>query len=558
MPFRLLKLVRTPLAARYTCRPQLGVFSAVLWAATLLPQPQAAAFKEQIGYNALVTEFGSLAPDGSGVVVSQVEALQNGNYMPSASNSQFTGKTIVNGGGPSSGTSSHANGVGFDFYGNTSGVASGVTHITVYEADHYMNNILRMVAQTNPILQTFKVQNHSWIGSFPNTGQETQVLQRLDYVIDRQDMIAVVGMDNSAARTMEDFPLLATSYNGIAVGRSSGGHAIGLTALPAYGLGRQKPEVVAPADSVSRATAITSGVAAALYESGLGTDAVRSETMKAIVLAGATKDEFAGWSRTTTTPLDDTYGAGEVNVLNSYLIQSAGKQSGSANQPAGFVDWHGWDYSTLAEDGLLHYRFEVPEYQEVSLSAVLAWNVEIFDTNTGNLFHPDETLVNLDLKLFNSSSTFPGAIVDQSISTVDNVEHIYQMDLAPGTYTLQISHINDMDDSENESRDFGVAWRLDAVPTYREFGDYNGNGVVEAGDYTMWRNTLGSVVHLQADGDLDGIVDQDDYDVWATGFGISFIPAGASGVAVIPEPSAWLLALLSAAWAARRARRRCL
>ena len=35
-------------------------------------------------------------------------------------------------------------------------------------------------------------------------------------------------------------------------------------------------------------------------------------------------------------------------------------------------------------------------------------------------------------------------------------------------------------------------------------GDYNGNGVVDAADYTVWRDTLGSTTDLRANGDSTG------------------------------------------------------
>ena len=46
-------------------------------------------------------------------------------------------------------------------------------------------------------------------------------------------------------------------------------------------------------------------------------------------------------------------------------------------------------------------------------------------------------------------------------------------------------------------------------------GDYNLNGVVDAADYTVWRNTLGQVADgLAADGNASGTIDAGDYDVW--------------------------------------------
>ena len=47
-------------------------------------------------------------------------------------------------------------------------------------------------------------------------------------------------------------------------------------------------------------------------------------------------------------------------------------------------------------------------------------------------------------------------------------------------------------------------------------GDYNQNGVVDSGDYVLFRKTQGNSVpnFTGADGDGNGIVDQGDYDLW--------------------------------------------
>ena len=76
-------------------------------------------------------------------------------------------------------------------------------------------------------------------------------------------------------------------------------------------------------------------------------------------------------------------------------------------------------------------------------------------------------------------------------------------------------------------------------------GDYNGDGLVNATDYTSWRDSLGSTVTNPfdgADGNGDGMITSADYSVWRSNFGRS-TSAATKGVAV-PEPtSAWLLCL---------------
>jgi hypothetical protein len=76
-------------------------------------------------------------------------------------------------------------------------------------------------------------------------------------------------------------------------------------------------------------------------------------------------------------------------------------------------------------------------------------------------------------------------------------------------------------------------------------GDYNQNGVVDAGDYVVWRGTLNQSVSPNgsgADGNSNGTIDAGDYSHWAARFG-NLVPTSAAG-AGIPEPKSCLLALI--------------
>ncbi|TWT90495.1 Glucose / Sorbosone dehydrogenase [Pseudobythopirellula maris] len=105
----------------------------------------------------------------------------------------------------------------------------------------------------------------------------------------------------------------------------------------------------------------------------------------------------------------------------------------------------------------------------------------------------------------------------------------------------------------------GLAASQEGVVRYLLAGDYNNNGVVDAADFTVWRDSLGgSGVLADATGpDLagvpDGVVDTHDYDYWVTHFG-NTLPALAEAV---PEPAtAWLVGLLTLAWATQGRDRR--
>jgi hypothetical protein len=78
-------------------------------------------------------------------------------------------------------------------------------------------------------------------------------------------------------------------------------------------------------------------------------------------------------------------------------------------------------------------------------------------------------------------------------------------------------------------------------------GDYDASGVVDAADYVLWRDTLGSSSQLAADGDRSGTVDAGDYAVWRRNFGLS-APARSADVSrqSVPEPSTLAIAAVAA------------
>ncbi len=81
-----------------------------------------------------------------------------------------------------------------------------------------------------------------------------------------------------------------------------------------------------------------------------------------------------------------------------------------------------------------------------------------------------------------------------------------------------------------------------------EQGDFNGDGLVDAADYTVWRDNWLSF-DVPGDGDGDGFVGNTDYDVWTGQYG--GIQPAASVAA--PEPAtASLVALLLAMAGGRR------
>lgn len=117
---------------------------------------------------------------------------------------------------------------------------------------------------------------------------------------------------------------------------------------------------------------------------------------------------------------------------------------------------------------------------------------------------------------------------------------------------------------DNFSVLFGVAGtliegvvRFGPVPTFTApEGDFNGDGVVNSADYTVWRDNLGNPSGLANQGSLSGPVGAAHYDLWKSNFaatGGSLLSTSTT----VPEPSSLLvlLTLVGAAGSSSAARR---
>jgi cyclophilin family peptidyl-prolyl cis-trans isomerase len=88
-------------------------------------------------------------------------------------------------------------------------------------------------------------------------------------------------------------------------------------------------------------------------------------------------------------------------------------------------------------------------------------------------------------------------------------------------------------------------------------GDYDFNGVVNAADFSVWKNSFGSTTDVAADGNGDGVVNSADYTVWRNSLVLGTGSISEPGN-VVPEPTSAVLflAFLLVNSAIRRPRRR--
>ena len=403
----------------------------------------AADWREDSGYYALQAEMGVALPTGAGISVMQSEANAGG-YLPQATagtipftgTGGFSGKTFTPHSGASA-LSNHANAVATYFFSNGASMSPGVTDIHCWLADDFAVAL----ASGTPAVYAGSVQNHSWVGSFGMTSVDEGVLRRLDYMTGRDGTVVITPMNNGG--TM--MPLLANAWHSISVGLRNGNHPTSGTNTD--GSGRMKPDLVVNQDLTSYAGPSVASAAALLL------DAIRPafpaaddpRVVKALLLAGASKDRILPWRRSNTSkPYDAVWGAGELNILNSHRILTAGRSAAAGDAEVGL---RGWDAGTSSSAQPVRYFFTVPAGRSAStFSAALTWHRQL----SPPAFVP--SVADLDLRLFAAEAfALQGDPLDQSLSTADNVEHLFLRNLPPGQYALEVS-------SGTSGVLYGLAW----------------------------------------------------------------------------------------------------
>jgi hypothetical protein len=347
-----------------------------------------------------ITALRRFAPEltGAGISVAQVEVSSPGwQANPAAIGPMLCKMTWTCGSGSATNfpntlgsESGHANEVGRLFFS----AACGVTQFENYEASYFTSVVI-----PNEVPIIAKIVNQS----FTYFARNTRVDQSYDNYASKYNVLFVSGAGNSGWGRSP-----GTAYNGLSVAAYGGASSVG----PATD-GRAKPDITVPASATSFSTPLVSAAAALLMQAGVSD----IRLLKALLLNGAQKP--ADWTNSATSPLDQRYGAGVLNVFNSWRQLRGGRQMPEAP----ITSRRGWALITIA-GGIRHgYSFDVDRSR--SFTATLVWLRNYGCTNINNL----------DLLL----KTVAGELVSRADSSVDNVEHVHVPNLLPGSYVLEVS-----------------------------------------------------------------------------------------------------------------------
>jgi hypothetical protein len=247
------------------------------------------------------------------------------------------------------------------------------------------------------------------------------------------------------------------------------------------------------------------------------------------------------------TPLGSIATGGSIDVGSSAVGKDSGANMIVGPNEADFVSV----FSTTDSD---YYSFSVAG--PTKLSAVLTPRGGIFNQTSENDFNPPTTFNannrdDLVLTLLGTNGATQLALVNNTAAGLAETLSGFSLPSA-GQYYIRVTGTT-ADAVQLYDLQLSVAAALTVLA-----GDYNHDGIVNAADYTVWRDELGRAGSgLAADGNNDNKVDTTDFTIWQTHFGQTGSGSGSLASANVPEPSTAILAIFPLALLVMgRARRR--
>jgi hypothetical protein len=153
-------------------------------------------------------------------------------------------------------------------------------------------------------------------------------------------------------------------------------------------------------------------------------------------------------------------------------------------------------------------------------------------------FNPNATNITITFSGSNDSMNFSGASLPKN--GINSLTDAGATGFPPGTPNIS-SGINSPTNFSGASGSVNLSA---PAPT----GDYNGNHVVDAGDYVVWRKTLNNAASPAgsgADGNSSGTIDAGDYTFWRARFGNAAGGGTIGPGSAVPEPVVGMLLLVA-------------
>jgi hypothetical protein len=254
---------------------------------------------------------------------------------------------------------------------------------------------------------------------------------------------------------------------------------------------------------------------------------------------------------------------GQEVVLESAMLGATGHISGSSVTNAQFIGWR-FQIDVPLDVDHIGGHLEGDPFTPGTLFAALVRLDSITSIPHGAPFTEDELI---------ATTTFLPPFPS------DEVTVPFVAALQPGSYTLVFGagmfgatglggmpNFNDQPDIPPTDISSYIFWSIPRQGAPQEWrqnlgshmrfvveahvpipGDYNHDGTVNTDDYNVWLSGFNSTTNLMADGNGNNVVDAADYTIWRDHLGAT--SAGSAAVTSVPEPRTALLLIVAAfAW----------
>ena len=235
----------------------------------------------------------------------------------------------------------------------------------------------------------------------------------------------------------------------------------------------------------------------------------------------------------TTMFFDDVINDGEIRTnANSFTVYF-GAYSGNGDTGIGTVIMEG-DLKPGSSPGTMVFG------GDLSFGPTAGLEIEIGGLLAGSEY--DQVTV---ANLVSLGGTLEVQLIDGFLPTLnDTFEIITAIGSVNGMFNTTADELPALDP--------GLAWNINygannvvlAIVAAALAGDYNDDGIVDAADYTVWRDNLGaSAGTLPNDAD-GGPIGQAQYNTWIANFGAT-TGNGTAAIAAVPEPGTGTLLLMT-------------
>lgn len=267
-----------------------------------------------------------------------------------------------------------------------------------------------------------------------------------------------------------------------------------------------------------------------LYEDATGGDGSAGASF-------SQRQDYREWVKSRITDLvtrvGGTIDAAEISEGREIELSAA-----VWNNPTTAENQYLQDYRTWLQQDLLDVAIPMVYLSESNRNLMSGFLDDIFST-------PTNTEVSIGLGTYLHTNDPGRGGVEETLA---QLQQVYDDGRADNLTFFSYGSLLDGSTLSNQRRQAVIDWyeEISAIPS-----DFNGDGQVDASDYTIWRDNF-TRVNVPGDADGDGFVGNSDLAIWASEYGMG-VPAASQ--TVIPEPATgFLMAILATAVLGARGR----